>query len=91
MLFHKSYRSVLGKLVKIVIKSFTQVSTNSIQKKYMALKKKKSQVTILDLFGGEEKTCFLILQLTWDSWFSSSATEKGLTLKKTFKGWYAYS
>lgn len=33
-----------------------QVSTNSIQKKYMALKKqKKSQLTIPDLFGGEEK------------------------------------
>lgn len=70
-----------------------QVSTNSTQKKYMALKKKK-KVTAYNtrsIWGRRKKKYFLALQPTWDSWFSSSATEKGLTLKKTFKGWYAYS
>lgn len=68
-----------------------QVPTSSMWGQHRAYVKESSALKYYVLFRGEEKCYFLILQQTWDSWLSSSAIEKGLTLKKTFKGSYTYS
>lgn len=58
----------------------------------MAYAKESSALQHYVLFReGKNPRYFLVLQQTWDSWLSSSAIEKGLTLKKTFKGSYTYS
>lgn len=68
-----------------------QVSNNSMWGQYMSYVKESSALQHYVLLRGEEKHYFLVLQQTWDSWLSSSAIAKGLTLKKTFKGSYTYS
>lgn len=68
-----------------------QVPSNSMWGQYMAYVKESSAVQYYVLLRREEKHYFLVLQRTWEPWLSSSAIEKGLTLKKTFKGSYTYT